>query len=194
MNIVEWFNIHSGFSIFMITLLMAIIIIWYACQTKKQVDYAHETLESENTRIRNVALNYIILLNTEIAAHRQIFIIYIYYKFHSNTVPINLDNIFKSLNSKMWDKLFGECAKCLSNKLMEEISGYYYGVETFKTMELTDIQKDDTVKSQLISMFSCINLSELEFDEKLKVQDIYLIEGKKVSVDKTNGELIIEVA
>ncbi|MBU3110347.1 hypothetical protein [Clostridium lacusfryxellense] len=193
MNIVKWFNIHSGFSVLLITLLLAIIIIYYADQTKKQVNYAHKNLDIENTRMRNVALNYIILLNTEIAAHRQIFIIYIYYKFYSNNVPINLDNIFKSLNSKMWDKLFPECAKCLSNKLMEELSGYYYGVDTFKEIELTDVQKDDTVKSQLISMFNCINIAEIEFDEKLRKQDVYLIDGKKVSVDKTNGELIIEL-
>ncbi|MGV8982832.1 hypothetical protein [Clostridium sp.] len=57
---------------------------------------------------------------------------------------------------------------------------------------LTDSQKIEVVKGQLISMFNCINLIKTEFNEKLRIEEVYDIEGKKVSCDKTSGELIIE--
>lgn len=179
--------------------------------SEKQIMLSNESLEkqiSENKRLttytleeakketdkknNNVALNYIYLINTEMALHRELLITYIYYKCRSDLISSDLDDIFKSLDSKKWDRMFVECAKCFSNKLMIDLSGYYYGIETLKELELNDNQKKDTIESQLISMYKCINIIEIEFNEKLRKKDVYCMDGKKVRVDKKTGELIIK--
>jgi len=164
-------------------------------ENKRLTTYALEASKEEtDMRNNNVALNYILLLNTEMAMHRQMYVIYLYYKFHSNPIAKDLTDIFKSLNNEKWDKLFVECAKCLSSELMQELTGYYCGVEAYRLMEmeLNDIQKEEVLKGQLFSMYSCINIIESEFNTKLRKQEVYDIEGEKVSVDKMSGELIIK--
>lgn len=162
-------------------------------ENKQLTTYSLEESKKEtNERNNNVALNYVYLLNTEMAIHRDIFITYIYYKVHHKPVEKDLDDIFKSLNSEKWDKLFVECAKCFSNKLMKELSAYYYGIELLKQLELNDTQKKDIIEGQLISMYSCISIAESDFNEKLRVKYIYDFGGRKVSVDKKTGKLIIK--
>lgn len=64
----------------MASFILVIITLWYTYLTKKQVNYAHKSLEEENKRIKNAALNYAYLINSEMMNHKGALVIYLYDK------------------------------------------------------------------------------------------------------------------
>ena len=54
------------------------------------------------------------------------------------------------------------------------------------------MSKKNAVKGQLISMHICFDMIESDFNIKLRKQDVYHMDGKKVNVNKKTGELIIK--
>jgi len=178
---------------------------------EKQIKSSNESLEkqiSENKRLttytlakskketekknNNVALNYIYLLNTEIALHKEIYVKYLYYTTYRKIGETNINSIFKRFNAKMWNNVKVECAKYLSNELMQNLIGYYYWLQSITEIQYTDAETEKIFKMQLITIYKSISIIKKDFDGKLRDVDTFDIDGKKARVNKTTGELVIK--
>lgn len=190
---IEWFDAHDGFSSFAVSVVLAVITVYYAWQTKKQVNYAHKTLEEEGRNLRNAALNYSYLINAEMGIHKGIFITYLYYKTNKDDFNNKYHNCLNDLDYKTWNMIKTEIAQYYPSYLMQELVGYYFGLELLVTNEeLSDNEKMELVKRQLVSMYKCFRFIESEFNIKLRKQESFSFNDHNIKVNQETGELIID--
>ena len=190
---VAWFDIHSGFLSFIVILILVFIIGYYALQTRKQANYAHETLEMENNKIKNTALNYAYLINSEMMAHQNIFANYLFErgKFVDTAVVFYNFN-FQGLEVNTWNIVKTEIPKYFHSKLMQELVSYYSGIELMASKQMNDEQKFELVEYQFVSMYKCINLLEAQFKIELRKRNMYTYNDCIVKINTKNGEFTVD--
>ena len=188
-----WFDIHSGFLSFMAVLILVFITGYYALQTRKQANYAHKTLEEENNKTKNTALNYAYLINSEMMAHQSIFANYLFErgKFVDTAVAFYNFN-FQGLELNTWNIIKTEIPKYFHSRLMQELVGYYSGIELMTSKQLNDEQKFEFVEYQFASMYKCINLLEAEFKIELRKRNVYTYNNCIVKINTKNGEFTVD--
>lgn len=78
------------------------------------------------------------------------------------------------------------------NSLMQELTGYYTGVEHSKIYSVNGMSNQNFIefcRGQLISTYKCLELLKQE-DPDLRIGEEYSIDGKVLSVNKETGTLI----
>ena len=195
---VQWFDAHSGFASFMITFSLVLITIYYAYQTKKQVDNSNKILEEESKRTLNTGINYLYLLNSEMVFNENILVNYIYFESNleneKGILITSYSNELKELDFKTWEMVKSEIPKYFSSKVVEELVGYYCGIEYIK-LKHNNLYNDEIIelaKVQIVQMHKCVDLIEENYGIKLRGQEIFLTDGYKIIVNKENGNLIID--
>ena len=195
-SIIELFDKLSGFLTFIVTVTLALITCFYAAQASRQAKDTHEILEKSDIQMKNAALNYVYLINSEMSLHKTIFINFIYNKTTVDLDKIELyasySNYFKNLNTNIWDEIKKDIPTCFPSNMMQELVGYYYGVRELLSNSYTDVQELEIVKDQLTFMYKCIDLAESEYKIKLRTQETFEFDNCKIKVDKQSGNLLIE--
>lgn len=212
----NYINVNVGFYSIIITAALAVVTWYYATLThklsknsSKAIDQTSQIIENSRNEQRNIKNNYLYLLNGEIYMNsisyativfyisikkekniKEIFSFLPHNDFSQKSVAKALIKDYTRLN--IWDEIKNECAKHLPNDLMEELVGYYLGVQNSKTYSFDCITSEGYVefaKGQLVSSLKCFNLFDKE-GVKLRRQEIYEFDNYTYKIDKKSGDLI----
>lgn len=183
MYILKNLNDNLGLFFLISSIILFIIIIYYAVQLKIQTTETHrlvlyyERLQEKELASRNNAkLNYIYLLNAELSANTMFMIGMLEFLENSNLPIKSIKNFeeYTNIQSATWSLVYVETAKCFSKELMQELVNYYSEI-TNKKMISSESTKLHIpfIMQQLAAYTSCIKLMESETGQELTKQTSY---------------------
>lgn len=203
LKLLEFLQAYNGAFYLLATLVLIIITGYYAKQTKKQVDAAQEIIleakkrsEGEFQKLQNLKKNYAFLVNAEIAINSNFFVLMLYgFKKGSETDKKEIKDLARGLvTDNVWASINIQMAEHFSSELMQELVGYYYGINSVKLYDpkkRTDESLIELSKLQLLDAIKCILLIEQETCQKLRIQEVWDFDNQKVKVNPENGDIII---
>ncbi|WP_153007641.1 hypothetical protein [Bacillus coahuilensis] len=117
-------------------------------------------------------------------------------KHYFNSGGVSIDRTSKGhivvhTRNDTWKEINAQCAQYFSNNLMQELTGYYTGVEHSKIYSVNGMSNENFIelcRGQLISTFKCLELLKEE-DPDLRIGEEFNIEGKVLLVNKETGTL-----
>jgi hypothetical protein len=194
-----------------LTAILAGITAYYAYLTKMLADSSSMAIK-QSTDINNhraaqekqTKINYLYLLNSEITMNSLYYVMALHYiqKQGITDKVLQMLGSGKATKSKgimkeyasteAWDSIKNECAKSFPNGLMQELTGYYSGVQAIRFMALDGVNNNnfiDFAKGQLVSTFKCYDLIDSESEQKFRRNDTIDIENIKYNIDKNTGDL-----
>lgn len=204
--VVKFLDNHNGTLIFLATIILVGVTWYYAVQAKKQVNESHEMViqskhreEAEAQQAINITLNYVFLLNSEIQMNLLNLVMFQFYAKWNTKELSNLKSLSTNsqyLSDSIWKLINVEAAKCFSKELMEELVGYYNGIQYMLKMinansHANTINWINPTKTQLLSYLLCTRLLEKEIGRELRKQQTYEIDGKVVKIDSKTGDVVL---
>jgi hypothetical protein len=195
-----------------LTAALVIITAYYAILTKSLAKSSTSAIQqTTNINIERSAQeqqtksNYLYLLNSELVVNSLYYVMALHY-FHQQGMTDKVLQYFgvgKAIKSKgimkeyasieAWDSIKNECAKSFPNNLMQELTGYYSGVQLIRFMALDGVDNKnfiDFAKGQLVSTFKCYDLMDNESEQQFRRNETIDIEAIKYKIDKDTGDLI----
>lgn len=162
----------------------------------KQIDenkiLTNYTLNESKNEIQkqndNAASNYIILIFAEMEKHKSEFVNNIYYIRKQSNIIYTFNLCF---DVNVWNSVKSECAKYFPYNIMQELTGYYYGIELAKTILLDEKHVMEFCIGQLDDFYKCISSAKHYYAVKIRTQEEYYFGGTKVTIDGSSGNVII---
>jgi len=215
-NIIDFFNKISDLSTFIFTLTLIGLTAFYSYQTRKQVKVA-EDMNKELLRNKiDSRNNYAYLLNTEIESNTACIAKILYLISNQKLVNTTEFESLKSLKNSIWKSIYIESAKYFDNNTMQELTGYYFGIETIRSsisnnsstisntltslglIFNTEKSKDkitstiDFFKDQLVYANKCKNYLEKESKIVFRTNfdKCYSIRDNNFKIDFNTGDII----
>jgi Ca2+/Na+ antiporter len=210
-------NDNTGALSVLINLLLVSITAFYVYLTgslsktsNKTIEHTYNEYKEKKAKDDSVKKNLIYLLNSEIYMNSFIYVFSQYYLQNGNQIKLGekVRHFLKSggvsvdLASKghivthtkigTWKEINSQCAQYFPNELMQELTGYYTGVEHSKIFSINGMSTESFIevsKGQLISTYKCLKLLKDE-EPDLRTHDEYDIDGKILIVNNSTGTLI----
>ncbi|BCB40545.1 hypothetical protein BCJMU51_5463 [Bacillus cereus] len=216
-EVVNLLNENTGALSVIINFLLVTITAIYVYLTGSLTKTSNKTIEHTYSEYKEkqikddiVKKNLIYLLNSEIYMNSFIYVFSQYYLQNGNQIKLGerLRHFLKTggvsfdLASKghivthtklgTWKEINSQCAQYFQNELMQELTGYYTGVEHSKIFSVTGMSNESFIevcKLQLISTHKCLELLKKE-EPELRTNEEYNIDGKILIVNKSTGTII----
>ncbi|MCK6208322.1 hypothetical protein KZX50_23090 [Bacillus infantis] len=178
--------------------------------SNKTIEYSYNEYKDKKYKEETIKKNLIYLINSEIYMNSFIYVFSQYYllngkqvnfkeklRHYFNSGGVSIDktsrgHIVVHTRGDTWKEINAQCAQYFSNTLMQELTGYYTGVEHSKIYSVNGMSNENFIefcKGQLISTYKCLDLLKQE-DQDLRIGEEYSIDGKVLSVNKETGNLI----
>ncbi|TFE01486.1 hypothetical protein [Jeotgalibacillus salarius] len=216
-KLIEFLNNNTGALTVIVNITLVIVTVIYVVLTgrlsrtsDKTIDHTLNEVHEKRQREETVKKNLIYLINSEIYMNSFIYVFSQYYLLNAKEINLKeklrhyissggatIDRTSKGhivVHTKFdtWKEINVKCAKYFSNNLMQELTGYYTGVEHAKIYSINGMPSENFVevcKTQLVSTLKCIELLKEE-DPKLRTNLEYDIDGKRLTIDESKGTII----
>lgn len=178
--------------------------------SNKTIEHSYNEYKDRKYKEETVKKNLIYLVNSEIYMNSFIYVFSQYYLQNGEHINlkeklrhyfisggVSIDKTSRGhivVHTRMdtWKEINAQCAQYFSNSLMQELTGYYTGVEHSKIYSVNGMSNQNFIefcRGQLISTYKCLELLKQE-DPDLRIGEEYSIDGKVLSVNKETGTLI----
>ncbi|WP_134340111.1 hypothetical protein [Filobacillus milosensis] len=177
--------------------------------SNKTIEHSYNEYKDKKNKEETVKKNLIYLINSEIYMNSFIYVFSQYYllngkqvnlkeklRHYFNSGGVSIDrtsrgHIVVHTGLDTWKEINAQCAQYFSNTLMQELTGYYAGVEHSKIYSVNGMSNESFIefcRGQLISTYKCLELLKEE-EPGLRIDEGYNIDGKILSVNKEAGTL-----
>ncbi|AQQ55418.1 hypothetical protein [Planococcus lenghuensis] len=216
-DFISFLNINSGALAVLLNAILVSITGIYVFLTYKLAKNSNQTVQDAridliNKKKREEAIkkNLIYLINSEILQNSFIYVFSQYYLLNKKEVNlkerlrqfwsngrISVDSTSKGhiiAHTKLdtWREIRGQCSQYFSNELMQELTGYYFGVEHSKIYSIKGMQRENFIElcnNQLISTYKCLEILRNEVED-LRIIEEYKVGKKTLRINKEKGILI----
>lgn len=216
-SLFEFLNNNTGALSVLINLTLVIVTVIYVVLTgslsrtsNKTIEHTINEVNEKKKREETIKKNLIYLINSEIYMNSFIYVISQYYLLNGKQINLKeklrhyitsggatIDRTSKGhivAHTKLdtWKEINAECAQYFSNNLMQELTGYYTGVEHSKIYSINGMSTENFIevcKGQLLSTLKCLELLREE-DPNLRTNLEYNIDGKPLTINKEKGTII----
>jgi lipoprotein signal peptidase len=217
MEFIKFINTYNGFFMLIATIILIGVTVYYAVQTKHQVNKAEESVaetrkQNENMISKNLTIknNYLFLIYSEIEMNLKHYLIFL---LHMDTdltgLNININEIrlcllykptfnkvkgmaFSHISNSTWLSINTESAKYLTNELMLQLTSYYIGISNlmlYTKEEVSDKRLVNYLKGQIINTCRCINLLDKESTFALRKSNTYVLDKYEANINFENGDI-----
>jgi Ca2+/Na+ antiporter len=215
--VLELINKNTGALSVIINLLLVIITAVYVYLTgslsktsNKTIEHTYNEYSEKLNKEESIKKNLIYLLNSEIYMNSFIYVLSQYYLQNGNQIKLgerlrlflktggvsfdlaSKGHIVTHTKLSTWKEINSQCAQYFPNALMQELTGYYTGVEHSKIFSVTGMSNDSFIevcKGQLISTYKCLELLKDE-ELDLRTNEEFHIDDKILVVNKSTGTLV----
>lgn len=177
--------------------------------SNKTIEHSYNEYKDKKFKEETVKKNLIYLINSEIYMNSFIYVFSQYYllngkqvnlrkklRHYLNSGGVSIDktsrgHIVVHTRLDTWKEINAQCTQYFSNTLMQEITGYYTGVEHSKIYSVNGMSNENFIKfcrGQLISTYKCLELLKEE-EPSLRISEEYNVDGKILSINKESGTL-----
>jgi hypothetical protein len=177
----KFLNYYNGFFMLISTIVLVGVTIYYAMQTKFQVNKASEAIAESKKQFKNleekdenIMSNYMCLLNNEIVMNLYHYLFFLSY-FDPSVIckapelilktkeekEMVKSSLFSNISDSSWHLLNSEAAKYFPNELMIDLAGCYSGVAHLKIYKNESNDKEGILRYinlQVYSTLRCIHL------------------------------------
>jgi hypothetical protein len=216
-SFLEYLNANTGAISVLINFILVTItgiyvyLTWNLSSTSnKSIEHTFNEHKEKMLRDESVKKNLIYLLNSEIYMNSFIYVFSQYYLLNGNQIKLgerlkhflhngglsvditSKGHIVSHTKAGTWKEINFQCAQYFSNELMQELTGYYTGVDHSKIFSIKGMSNESFVevcKQQLISTYKCLELLKLE-EPNLRTNEEYNIDNKILIINKTTGSLV----
>jgi hypothetical protein len=159
---------------------------------------AEDKSNREITYFESVKANYLFQINAEMLINSQFYVSMLYYYFpNQQALKYEALKIFmEHISDTAWIHINSEAAKYLPKEIMEDIVGYYAGVNQIKTFWLIRIRPSldvkplkNLIKGQLQTYLKCLQMMEQELGSELRKEDKYFFDGNYFKINKETGDI-----
>ncbi|MEK5104944.1 hypothetical protein MKX83_23665 [Cytobacillus sp. FSL M8-0252] len=216
-SLFEFLNNNTGALSVLINMTLVIVTVIYVILTgslsktsNKTIEHTINEVHEKKKREETIRKNLIYLVNSEVYMNSFIYVFSQYYLLNGKQINLKeklrhyitsggatIDRTSKGhivVHTKLdtWKEINAQCAQYFSNNLMQELTGYYTGVEHAKIYSINGMSSENFVevcKAQLVSTLKCVELLQEE-DPNLRISLEYEIDGKYLTIDKDQGTII----
>lgn len=216
-SLFDFLNNNTGALSVLINLTLVIVTIIYVVLTgslsktsNKTIEHTINEVNEKKKREETIKKNLIYLINSEIYMNSFIYVFSQYYLLNGKQINlkeklrhyitsggVTIDRSSKGhvvVHTKLdtWKEINSECAQYFSNTLMQELTGYYTGVEHSKIYSVNGMSTENFIevcKNQLVSTLRCLDLLKEE-EPNLRTSIQYDIDGKLLTIDKEKGTIV----
>lgn len=217
MEFIKFINNYNGFFMLVATIILVVVTIYYAIQTKLQVNKAEESIEETRKHHENmlskdftIKNNYLFLINSEIEVNLKHYLTCLLYMDSDLTgINVNINEIklslqfkptfnkakgmaFSHISNSIWLSINIEAAKYLTNELMLQLTDYYTSISIlmlYTKEEVTDKRLINYLKGQVINTCRCINFLDKESAFSLRNSSKYVLDKYEANINFENGDI-----
>lgn len=219
MEVLSFLNENDGSIMVILNAVLISVTTIYVYLTRQMSKASNETVlhmsneyEDKVRKDEVIKKNLVFLINSEIYMNTIMYVFSLYYLINHKNVNLSdrfryfmangvtsIDRASKShvvghIKNDSWKQVSVQCTMHFSNELMQELVGYYGGVEQSKVFSVSGMSNDNFItfcKGQLISTFKCLDLLKTE-EPDLRFQNRFEIDGKVIKVNPETGDIFEE--